>query len=95
MQVLRYEKPERNGDGMECIDLKHTDTINTNVLFPAQLMSGGENQWSFLMGRTRRREKKYTTGKRKKRAVGILLEWNLWNGKSVPSAAGCRGGCME
>ena len=42
MQVLRYEKPERNGDGMECIDLKHTDTINTNVLFPAQLMGGGE-----------------------------------------------------
>ena len=89
MQVLRYEKPERNGDGMECIDLKHTDTINTNVLFPAQLMGGGENQWSFLMGRTRRREKKHTTGKRKKRAVGILLEWNLWNGKSAPSATGC------
>ena len=48
MQVLRYEKPERNGDGMECIDLKHTDTINTNVLFPAQLMGGGENLWSEL-----------------------------------------------
>ena len=47
MQVLRYEKPERNGDGMECIDLKHTDTINTNVLFPAQLMGGGEILWSF------------------------------------------------
>ena len=31
---------------MECIDLKHTDTINTNVLFPAQLMGGGENLWS-------------------------------------------------
>ena len=45
MQVLRYEKPERNGDGMECIDLKHTDTINTNVLFPAQLMGGGEILW--------------------------------------------------
>ena len=29
MQVLRYEKPERNVAGMECIDLKHTDTINT------------------------------------------------------------------
>ena len=89
MQVLRYEKPERNGDGMECIDLKHTDTINTNVLFPAQLMGGGENQWFFLMGKTRRREKKNTTGKRKKRAVGIGMKWNLWNGKSVPSAAGC------
>ena len=47
---MRYEKPERNGDGMKCIDLKHTDTINTNVLFPAQLMGGGEILWSFLWG---------------------------------------------
>lgn len=95
VQVLRYEKPERNGDGMECIDLKHTDTINTCVLFPAQLMGGGEILWSIHMGWTRRREKKNTTGKRKKRAMGILLEWNLWNGKSVPSAEGCWGGCMN
>ena len=49
----------------------------------------------FLMGWTRRREKKHTTGKRKKRVVGILMEWNMWNGKSVPSAAGCWGGCMN
>ena len=50
MQVLRYEKPERNGDGMECIDLKHTDTINTYALFSAQLMGGGEILWFFSYG---------------------------------------------
>ena len=60
MQVLRYEKPERNGDGMECIDLKHTDTINSNVLFPAQLMGGGEIKWFFINGvNSTQREKIY------------------------------------
>ena len=60
VQVLRYEKPERNGDGMECIDLKHTDTINTCVLFPAQLMGGGETLWFFIKGvNTSQREKIY------------------------------------
>lgn len=47
---MRYEKPERNGDGMECIDLKHSDTINTYVLFPAQLMGGGDILWFFING---------------------------------------------
>ena len=46
---MRYEKPERNGDGMECIDQNHTDTINTNVSFPAQLMGGGEFLWIFVL----------------------------------------------
>ena len=88
MQVLRYEKPERNVAGMECIDLKHTDTINTICFVSGTTDGWWGNSVVFLMGKTRRREKKNTTGKRKKRAVGILMEWNLWNGKSVPSAEG-------
>ena len=77
---MRYEKPERNGDGMECIDQKHTDTINTYVFVSGTTDGWWGNSVVFSYGVNSSQGEKIYHWKAKEKSSGIThgmehVEW--------------------